>query len=286
MVIKMKIQKAKTAASLLLAGVLAVSACFPASAAARPLAHPHRWEKDWYGKADVWFHADQNTGNAAYPNAVVLETEEDSFYYPASAAELLHDGHGNFTVSGLTGGAISSDDFFTTVITPGTGSGSSGGSAAGSSGYPDAPSSWQGAASFGSAAGAGIISAVPEGSRLGTLTVRGRSIQVYEGTSSSAMLKGAGHFTGTSAWDGNVCLCGHNRGPNAWFSDLIHLTPGERITYQTALGTRTYQVTGTRIVSVNDISPLNASVQNRLTLVTCLANRPDVRLIVTAKQVL
>ena len=161
---------------------------------------------------------------AGNPNVTVFEAEADSFYYPASDAKLLHDGHGNFTVSGLTGGAISSDDFFTTVITPETGSG---GLTIDSSGYPVAPSSWQGASSSGSAAGSSTMFTVPEGSQLGTVTIRGRSIRVYEGTTGSNLLKGAGHFTGTSAWDGNVCLCGHNRGSNAWFSELICLTPGE-----------------------------------------------------------
>lgn len=220
---------------------------------------------------------------AGNPNATVFEAEAGSFYYPASDAQLLHDGHGNFTVSGLTGGAISSDDFFTTVITPET---DSGGLTIDSSGYPVAPSSWQGSSSSGRAAGSSTMFTVPEGSQLGTLTIRGRSIRVYEGTTDSNLLKGAGHFTGTSAWDGNVCLCGHNRGPNAWFSDLIRLTSGEQITYQTPLGVRTYQVTGTRIVSVDDLSPLTGSAENQLTLVTCVANRPDVRLIVTAKQLL
>ena len=219
---------------------------------------------------------------AGNPNVTVFEAEVDSFYYPASDAEILHDGHGNFTVSGLTGAAISSDDFFTTVITPET---DSGGLAMDSSGYPVTPSSWQGALSSGSAAGNTMFT-VPEGTQLGTLTIRGRSIRVYEGTTDSNLLKGAGHFIGTSAWDGNVCLCGHNRGPNAWFSDLVHLTPGEQVIYQTPLGVRGYQVTDTRIVSVNDPSPLTGSVENQLTLVTCVANRPDVRLIVTAQQAL
>ena len=141
-------------------------------------------------------------------NAAVFEAEEYAFYYPASDAKLLHGGHGNFTVSGLTGGAISSDDFFTTVIAPETGSGRL---TIDSSGYPVAPSSWQGALSSGSAAGSSTMFTVPEGSQLGTLTIRGRSIRVYEGTTDSNLLKGAGHFTGTSTWDGNVCLCGHNR---------------------------------------------------------------------------
>lgn len=216
-------------------------------------------------------------------NAAVFEAEEYAFYYPTSDAKLLHDGHGNFTVSGLTGAAISSDDFFTTVITPET---DSGGLTIDSSGYPVAPSSWQGALSSGSAAGSSTMLTVPEGSQLGTVTIRRRSIRVYEGTTDSNLLKGAGHFIGTSAWDGNVCLCGHNRGANAWFSELICLIPGEQIAYQTPLGVRTYQVTGTRIVSVSDLSPLTGSVENQLTLVTCVANQPNVRLIVTAKQVL
>lgn len=215
-------------------------------------------------------------------NAAVFEAEKYAFYYPASDAQLLHDGHGNFTVSDSSSGAISSDDFFTTVITPETGSG---GLAINSSGYPVSPSSWQGASSSGSAAISSTMFTVPEGSLLGTMTIRGRSIKVFEGTTGSNLLKGAGHFTGTSTWDGNVCFAGHNRGPNAWFSDLISLSAGEQITYQTPLGVRIYQVTGTRIVSVNDLSPLTGSVENQLTLVTCLANQPNVRLIVMAEQV-
>lgn len=245
--------KGKKLCSVLAALCLAVGSALPVSAAARS------------------------------QNAAVFEAEKYAFYYPASDAQLLHDGHGNFTVSDSSSGAISSDDFFTTVIAPETGSGRL---TIDSSGYPVAPSSWQGALSSGSTAGSVTIFTAPEGSQLGTVTIRGRSIKVFEGTTGSNLLKGAGHFTGTGTWDGNVCFAGHNRGPNAWFSDLIRLTPGEQITYQTPLGVRTYQVTGTRIVSVNDLSPLTGSAENQLTLVTCVANRPDVRLIVTAKQVL
>ena len=95
---------------------------------------------------------------AGNPNVTVFEAEAGSFYYPASDAKLLHDGHGNFTVSGLTGGAISSDDFFTTVITPET---DSGGLTIDSSGYPVAPSSWQGSSSSGRAADSSTMFTVP-----------------------------------------------------------------------------------------------------------------------------
>ena len=45
---------------------------------------------------------------------------------------------------------------------------------------------------------------------LGTLEIPavGLSVNIYEGTDSGALKKGAGHFIGTSIWDGNVCLAG------------------------------------------------------------------------------
>ncbi len=48
---------------------------------------------------------------------------------------------------------------------------------------------------------------------LGTLKIPsiGLTVGVYEGTDSAALLKGAGHFEGTSIWLGNVCVAGHNR---------------------------------------------------------------------------
>ena len=51
------------------------------------------------------------------------------------------------------------------------------------------------------------------GGYLGTLKIPaiGLSVRVYEGTDSGTLAKGAGHFPGTSIWDGNVCVAGHNR---------------------------------------------------------------------------
>ena len=52
------------------------------------------------------------------------------------------------------------------------------------------------------------------GGHLGTLKIPaiGLSVRVYEDTDSSTLMKGAGHFEGTSIWDGNVSIAGHNRG--------------------------------------------------------------------------
>ena len=70
------------------------------------------------------------------------------------------------------------------------------------------------------------------GGHLGTLKIPaiGLSTKVYEGTDSSTLAKGAGHFPGTSIWDGNCCIAGHNRGVRDDFGDLHTLEPGDTIT--------------------------------------------------------
>gem|GEM_PF-6134655 len=48
----------------------------------------------------------------------------------------------------------------------------------------------------------------------GAMSIGSRKLfaYVYPGASSASMQKGAGHVDGTSVWDGNIALCGHNRG--------------------------------------------------------------------------
>ena len=57
------------------------------------------------------------------------------------------------------------------------------------------------------------------GGYLGTLKIPslGVNVKIYEGTDSTQLAKGAGHFIGTSIWNGNVCVAGHNRGVNCYF---------------------------------------------------------------------
>ena len=105
---------------------------------------------------------------------------------------------------------------------------------------------------------------------LGTLKIPaiGLTVKVYQGTDSAALKKGAGHFTNTSIWDGNVCFAGHNRGVNNHFGKIHTLEAGDTITLTTALGTRTYAVTSVEKVSVNDSSGTAATTDNRVTLYT------------------
>ena len=105
----------------------------------------------------------------------------------------------------------------------------------------------------------------------------GLSVRVYEGTDSTALAKGAGHFEETSIWSGNVALAGHNRGEHGIFGELHTLGPGTEITLTTKLGVRTYEVVSVAKVSETDRSGLAAIPDDRLTLYTCVKNQPDYR---------
>ena len=119
---------------------------------------------------------------------------------------------------------------------------------------------------------------------LGTLKIPsiGLTVKIFQGTDSAALAKGAGHFTDTSIWAGNVALAGHNRGVNNHFGKIHTLNPGDIVTFTTALGTRTYAVNGVTKVSVNDTSGLDVSSTNMITLYTCVENQPAYRWCVTA----
>lgn len=122
---------------------------------------------------------------------------------------------------------------------------------------------------------------------LGTLKIPsiGLTVGVYEGTASAPLLKGAGHFTGTSIWNGNCCFAGHNRGVRNDFGKLHTLKNGATIAFTTKLGTRTYAVTSVAKISVNDTSGLAATAHNQLTLYTCVENQPAYRWCVKAVEI-
>lgn len=113
----------------------------------------------------------------------------------------------------------------------------------------------------------------------------GLNAKVYEGATTESMAKGAGHYVDTAAWNGNVGLFGHNRGSNAYFAALKNVKVGDTVTYSTLQGTRTYKVSFVGSISYTDFSYLNSYGDNRLTLITCIADQPTLRLCVQAVEV-
>lgn len=101
------------------------------------------------------------------------------------------------------------------------------------------------------------------------------SVKIYEGTTTSVLAKGVGHFKDTSIWNGNVCLAAHNRGTNDYFADIHELDYGDEIKLTTKKGTRTYKVFNIEKISVNDTSNLQGTSDNIITLITCVKNQAD-----------
>lgn len=122
---------------------------------------------------------------------------------------------------------------------------------------------------------------------IGTLKIPslGINMKVWEGETSSSMKKGLGHYTSTSGWNGNVGVCGHNRGSKYVIGDIKELQTGDKIIYTTVYGTRTYAVSDVKIISSSDWSDLQATADNRITITTCLADHPEKRVCVQAVEV-
>ena len=123
------------------------------------------------------------------------------------------------------------------------------------------------------------------GGHLGTLKIPaiGVNVKIYQGTDSATLAKGAGHFTDTSIWAGNVCVAGHNRGTNCYFGEIHTLNIGDEITLTTMLGTRTYSVTSVQKISETDNSATGSTSDNRITLFTCVRNESAYRWCVTVR---
>lgn len=127
-----------------------------------------------------------------------------------------------------------------------------------------------------------------EDGSIGVLTIQkmGLSVNVYEGPDQMEdMNKGVAHFPQTSAWDGNIGLSAHNinfDGSAGYFLNLHTLSNGDLIQYQSALGERDYVVQSIQEIDATDWSPLGYSDENRLTLITCISQKPSKRLCVQA----
>ena len=122
---------------------------------------------------------------------------------------------------------------------------------------------------------------------MGTLSIPklNLSVKVYEEESLENMKRGIGHFKSTSCWDGNAAFAGHNRGNSDYFGKIHTLSVGDKIVYTTKLGTRTYEVYSVKNIHETDVSVLQRSSDNIVTLITCVNDRPELRVCVQARQV-
>lgn len=109
---------------------------------------------------------------------------------------------------------------------------------------------------------------------------------ILEGTSKEVLRRGVGHFTSTSKWDGNVALAAHNRGYKYnFFQEIDRLEIGDIIEYQTEQGKKSYKVSWKEKIKETDLSCLENTKENKITLITCIENMPEYRLCVQAEEI-
>lgn len=114
----------------------------------------------------------------------------------------------------------------------------------------------------------------------------GLKATISEGTSQSVLNKYIGHFTETVRKNGNVGLAAHNRGFAVnYFSKLNKLSKND-IIYYTYKGVRKkYKVVYKKRIHYTDWSKLYYTNDERITMITCVKNKPHLRLCVQAKRI-
>lgn len=109
---------------------------------------------------------------------------------------------------------------------------------------------------------------------------------ISEGTDNNVLQNYIGHFRQTSKWNGNIGLAAHNRGyKNNYFKELKQLEYGDKINYFYNYKEKHFKVEKKKIILNTDWSSLSRKDDNKLTLITCIENKPQYRLCVEAVEV-
>jgi sortase A len=94
---------------------------------------------------------------------------------------------------------------------------------------------------------------------------------VVEGVKLGDLKRGPGHYPATPlpGQPGNAAIAGHRTTYGAPFYNLDELKTGDEILVTTRQGRFRYEVTESKVVSPSEVSVLDPTTDNRLTLTTC-----------------
>ena len=114
----------------------------------------------------------------------------------------------------------------------------------------------------------------------------GLKATVKEGSNSKILKDYIGHIEGTSLYDGNICLAAHNRGNKySYFARLNELKNGDIVKYSTNFYTREYKINSIKTIFETDLTILENTNENKITMITCIKNKRNQRLCVQAVQI-
>ena len=123
---------------------------------------------------------------------------------------------------------------------------------------------------------------------LGILSIEkiGLNATVKEGSTKEILEEYIGHISETSIYDGNIGLAAHNRlNKYSYFARINELEKGDIIKYKTKFGTKEYKVDKKKVIFETDWKPLEDDGTNKLTLITCIADKQNQRLCIQATQI-
>ena len=109
---------------------------------------------------------------------------------------------------------------------------------------------------------------------------------IVEGITEGALEKGIGHFDETSVLNGNICLASHNRASKGdFFKDLKKIELGDVIIYRKDNEEKKYIVQLVKEINETNWTYLENTQDNRITLITCIENAPEIRLCVQGVEI-
>lgn len=110
--------------------------------------------------------------------------------------------------------------------------------------------------------------------------------EIKESVEDNILNEYIGHFETSKILDGNVALAAHNRGYfKNYFSKLKNINLNDEIIYIVGISKFKYKVSEKYIINEYDITPLYEKGQREITLITCIENIPEKRLVVKGKYV-
>ena len=104
---------------------------------------------------------------------------------------------------------------------------------------------------------------------------------IEETTQMEVLNKSIGHFEDTPKENGNIGLAAHNRGyEKNYFENLKNVKKGEEIIYKYSDFEKIYIVDTIEKIRATNWNYLENTKDNKITLITCVENEPDIRLCV------
>lgn len=102
---------------------------------------------------------------------------------------------------------------------------------------------------------------------------------IKDGTEVETLNQYVGHFKCSGYILGNISLAAHNRGyPVNYFKDLKTLKIGDEIVYEFRDLKLSYKINQIKIIEDTDVEVVQNTKENKITLITCVENKPEKRM--------